>query len=274
MAAVDEYFAAPGSDEGYPGNDTDSLGVVGMMEREGKFRKKVLPTSPTGLSLPATPRVLQQRRRDHSRYMHDDDDGDMNYYDYEKEVYNDDDEIVSLEGPPMPLRFPEGGGYASTIGSLFADDNDDPPPAMGVNLLISGDGDGVPCLFSLRHPLDEIHPLAVVVLTPNAAICKDVEGERDDDSGGLGGDSNSKNINNRNVKLFSNVLETLLYVGSPRLFHGAATTTSITKASPICVTYNERMARHTIWSLSRTISPAEALPLWKTTGRGTWRSSS
>ena len=274
MAAVHEYFAAPGSGEGYPCNDNHCLGVVGMMEREAKLRKKVEPTSPTGLSLPATPRVLQQHRRDHSRYMHDDDDGNMNYYDYEKDVDNDDDENVSLEGPPMPLRFHEEGGYASTIGSLFADDNDDPSPAMGVNAMISGDGDGVPCLFSLRHPLDEIHPLAVVVTTPNAAISKDVEGEGDDDSGGLGGDSNSKNINNRNVKLFSNVLETLVYVGSPRLFHGAATTTSITKASPICVTYNERMARHTIWSLSRTISPAEALPLWKTTGRGTWRSSS
>lgn len=267
-AANSEYLAPTGSSDGYHGNDKDNFSVVGMMEGEGKLRQKVRPTTPTSLSLPATPQVLQRRRRDHNRHRHDHDGGSMNYYDHENEDENDDvDEDVLLEGPPMPLRFPEGGGYAATIGSLFADDNDDPPRARGVDAMISDDGGGVPCLFSLRHPLDEIHPLAVVVTTPIATKSKDVQRERDDDSGGLG-------EVNSNVKLFSNVLETLVFVGSPRLFHGTTTTTAITKASPICVTYNELMARHTIWSLSRTISPAEALPLWKNTGRGTWRSSS
>lgn len=209
-----------------------------------------------GKTLPATPKVLQQqqfRRNNNEDNEHDDD--------------------VSLEGPPTPLRFPDGTVNNPMMGSFFAattntatnamamevDDNidDDDIDAYAImNNGIAEDGGDVPCLFSLRHPLDEIYPLAVAVMPDGAATTNE--------------ESVANGYKNRNnsVRLFSNVLETLVYVGSPRLFHGTIPSTATASTLPtICVTYNSQLDRHTFWSLSHTLSPVEDVPLWKSTGR-------
>lgn len=214
----------------------DNLQVVNGNGGEGGGGQ---PT-PMGLSLPATPRGLvipaqqqkQQQKKDDNK-----------------------EEEMSLEDPPEPLR--------DTDKELFDQEEiNNNNNQVGTGDMYNNPGDasvmynqitepvfgGVPCLFSLRHPLDEIRPLAMSTSTPN-----------------LGDDNN--------IKLFTNVNETVVYVGSPRLFHGTLNDQGGTKttSSPICVTYNETHNRHTIWSLKKAKKTMETLPLWKTTGKGTWR---
>ncbi len=229
-------------------NENDAGMVTQMGHRR---RRSSSSTTPTGLSLPATPRsslTRQQRQRCDSTDDGDDLLNENNDYGEEEEDH------PSLEDPPVPLRYLEKGG------SMF--DNSSRGDAVVTETAmedtsISGEFDnGVPCLFSLRHPLDEIHPLAVAV-------------------GGMTQQQRQKkgNVNNDNLVLFTNVTETLVFVGSPRLFHGSIPFHAMTTTSPLCVTYNERRNRHTFWSLSNVVHPMESLPLWRTTGRGAWQSS-
>ena len=203
------------------------------------------PTTPMGLSLPATPRNVGrgEKKSDGSIPKKNDDDDDD-----EKE-----EEEMSVEGPPNPVRFPDGEEefFNNQQQQQEGEEVYNNPAADALYAADTGDA-GVPCLFSLRHPLDEIRPLALMNVAEN------------DDIGSA--------VTHANVKLFSNVNETLIFMGSPRIFHGTLQgQQGNTRTSPICVTYNETLNRHTIWSLSRTKMATESLPLWKTTGRGTWR---
>lgn len=145
----------------------------------------------------------------------------------------------------------------------------------------------LPCLFSLRHPLDEIRPLAI----DSSLYSNNNKNEARTESRSQGRGEKvtiATNANHYfdarttdmykslfvqplpNQSLFSNVQERLVYVSTPRLFH----THSVHRHSctnPICVTYNEYLQRHAVWTLVRAVPPVEELPLWKTTGRGAWR---
>ena len=108
----------------------------------------------------------------------------------------------------------------------------------------------IPCLFSLCHPLDEIRPLA-----------KNDSDHREDDG----------------ANLFADADEHLIFVEPPRLFarHPChSPDLAHAYATPICVTYNQSLKRHAIWALTKAMDPVPALPLWKTTGTGRWRSGS
>ena len=221
-----------------------------------------LPPPPAlGMSLPATPRRQP----------------------YEQGKTNEDDDELSLEiGPPDPLRF----GVSSNNNHNF---NHGEAP---VGLL--------PCLFTLRHPLDEIRPVAMTTTVASSNI-------DEEDGVGVNTINNSMTdsplrdgITNNMIEnhteqekeeeeeqqspkldLFTDVNETLVYVGSPRLFFphptssydssGSSKSSSSSSPPMICVTYNETLNRHTIWSLSKSKSDVEDVPLWKSTGRGAWR---
>ncbi len=186
------------------------------------------PPTPTGFSLPATPRSLH-------RPSHSNGAGAGVHRSGGAIVLHDDEEL-SLEGPPEPVRFPGGdGSFHPGFEKAF-----DRGPRRD-----EAEAASVPCLFSLRHPLDEIRPLAV--------------GTRDDRDEGSTRDDDDE--------LFSNVAETLVRVASPRLFGSPGD-----EACPVCVTRDESSGRHAVWSLERAARPAPAPPLWRTAGRGAWRS--
>ena len=110
----------------------------------------------------------------------------------------------------------------------------------------------VPSLFSLCHPLDEIRPL-----TKRSVINH--------------GESDGPN------SFFADTEERLIFIEPPRLFARHSCHSSDLAqiyATPICVTYNRALKRHAIWSLTKAVEPVPALPLWKTTGKGGWRSGS
>ena len=204
---------------------------------------------------------------------------------------------MSLEGPPEPVRFPSSNddnhhhheelfhhngdqeftNQASAAAELLMNN---PQGGLGGDYYEEG---GVPCLFSLRHPLDEIRPVALSTDTASSVV-------DDESSSAIGNNANNNNANNNTMKLFTNVHETLVYVGMPRLFHGTIPSSSsfnnntndnnINSSSSympspqpptICVTYNETNKTHTIWSLNKSNLMKQTLPLWKTTGRGGWR---
>jgi len=234
----DEDYVLVDNNQGYDDNSQVANGVAVNGEEGGQ------PT-PMGLSLPATPRGLivpaQQKQKQQQQQQ--------------KKVDNKEEEM-SLEDPPEPLRDTDkelfdqeevrNNNHQVGAGDMYNNPDD---ASVMYNQITEPVFGGVPCLFSLRHPLDEIRPLEMSTSTPNL------------------GDNN-------NIKLFTNVNETLVYVGSPRLFHGTLNNHqggTRTTSSPICVTYNETINRHTIWSLKKAKKTMETLPLWKTTGRGTWR---
>lgn len=191
--------------------------------------------SPEGLSIPRTPQRLSTV-------------GGFDGVAASNEQHNNNhkpttnDEDFELEDPPEPVRL------------NFHPGQNEQHPLQG----ISTEEFEVPCLFSLCHPLDEIRPVTV-----NAKST----------GGGVAGVAASST--NGAEHLFSNVMETLVFVGSPRLFSGTINApnnkTGIQSAAPICVTYNEALKRHAVWSFSKAASPVPELPLWKTTGRGVWR---
>ena len=256
------------------------------------------PSSPSalGMSLPATPRRLQQPQ-------------------------NEDDDELSLEiigGPPDPLRFVGGTGMmtASASAAAAATTNNN----NTTNFNGSGGGAGVvggvvgllPCVFTLRHPLDEIRPVATTTTTTTATSMEEEDHDEeeegvnvnnnmtdsplrdgiittnnhmmddDDDDDDAHPDStimdDQQEEQEQRLDLFTDVNETLVYVGSPRLFHhpstsggGSGSSSSISSPPMICVTYNEALKRHTIWSFGKSKSDVEDVPLWKSTGRGAWR---
>ena len=267
--------------------DYDNIAAAARTANDVTGAGNIDGTTVIGKILPATPKVLQQQQQQQHNRRNNDEDND----------YNDDNDDVSLEGPPKPLRFPDGtlnnpmmGSFFATATTTNANANLPPAPSSTMAMDVDGndidndidnyadaiinngivvveDGGDVPCLFSLRHPLDEIYPLAVVVMGSAAAAANNEENESAADTG-------NDNESSSSVRLFSNVLETLVHVGSPRLFHGTIPSTIITTTSSssstgptICVTYNSQLDRHTFWSLSHTISPVEDVPLWKSTGR-------
>jgi hypothetical protein len=146
-----------------------------------------------------------------------------------------------LSIPGTPRRYP---------GNDVEDELQLPPEPVRLNFqrdefIDMEEDEAVPSLFSLCHPLDEIRPIA----------------------------KNTSNKND-NANLFANVDERLMFVGSPRLFarHESHSAESAqTYVTPICVTYNSILKRHSIWSLTNAVEPIPALPLWRTTGRGAWR---
>ena len=206
------------------------------------------PTTPSalGMSLPATPKRGQA---------------------IQTQYQNEEDDELSLDyvdDPPDPLRFVAS---SSNINGAAA-------AAVTVGLL--------PCLFSLRHPLDEIRPVAIASTTAAASHLDEDDKVNDN----LAVEPESEIIGNQQqqkLDLFTDVNETLVHVISPRLFHhypnnffnnnsGVVTTATATTTSPmICVTYNQTLSRHTIWTLSESRSVVEDIPLWKSTGRGAWR---
>jgi len=234
VVAMDHLPVEPQEVDDEEGDDEDAqMGYDGTMadqsqrQQRRRRRRSSTQTTPTGLSLPATPRsslTRQQRRRCDTTST---DDGDV------------DADHLSLEDPPVPMRYLERRGMRFVDSGYMVQQH---MLCWGVavvdttteSTMIDGGG-GVPCLFSLRHPLDEIHPLAVVV-------------------GGTTTKLEVGNVNNDNLSLFTNAMETLVFVGSPRLFHGTLPYHATTTASPICVTYNERRNRHTFWSLSDAVS--------------------
>eukprot|EP00985_Skeletonema_marinoi_P000548 scaffold206_cov147-Skeletonema_marinoi.AAC.1 len=230
---------------------------------EGEAATIPPPPSALGMSLPATPRRQ-----------------------YIEGKTNEDDDELSLEiGPPDPLRF----GVANNNNNI----QNSSTAVVGL----------LPCLFTLRHPLDEIRPVATTTTTTTI-----VPSQMDDDEEGgvgMGVINNSmtdsplrdgittdmtedndtdqeKEEEQLKLDLFTDVNETLVHVGSPRLFHhpiysssessNSGGGSSATSSPPmVCVTYNEALKRHTIWSLSKSKSDVEEVPLWKSTGRGVWR---
>ncbi|KAL7459488.1 hypothetical protein ACHAWC_011170 [Mediolabrus comicus] len=165
---------------------------------------------------------------------------------------NEDDDELSLEhGPPDPLRLGVAGG---------ASDNGFGYGAAGL----------LPCLFTLRHPLDEIRPVALTSTTAAALDNYDIEEEEHVNEMVVEPESDIDHLHK--FDLFTDVNETLVHVSSPRLFHHPAMNSRDTATPPmICVTYNRTLSRHTIWSLSKSNSVVEDVPLWKSTGRGAWR---
>eukprot|EP00804_Cyclotella_cryptica_P008044 CCRYP_004559-RB/>CCRYP_004559-RB protein AED:0.02 eAED:0.02 QI:71/1/1/1/1/0.83/6/35/2055 len=180
-----------------------------------------------------------------------------------------DDVAVSPQGLSIPGTPPRSSrSFRNVVDdgvdrNLLEEELQLPPEPVRINfhdelLRNSEDEDvatAVPSLFSLCHPLDEIRPVAQCATDSQFIDIKDVN----------------------KSELFTDISERLVYTGVPRLFprcilHGGDETeeTSI-QISPICVTYNQTLKRHAIWSLEKSAEPAEALPLWKTTGRGTWR---
>eukprot|EP00984_Skeletonema_dohrnii_P005057 scaffold1781_cov76-Skeletonema_dohrnii-CCMP3373.AAC.1 len=198
------------------------------------------PPSALGMSLPATPR---------RQYI-------------EGKTNNEDDDELSLEiGPPDPLRF----------GVNNNNNNIQNNGAAVVGLL--------PCLFTLRHPLDEIRPVATTTTTAVASSQMDDEEEEGVGMGvinnsmtdsplrdGITTDMTEDNDTDQEqeeqqqlkLDLFTDVNETLVHVGSPRLFHHPSYSSSessnnscggssaATLPPMICVTYNEALKRHTI----------------------------
>lgn len=160
-----------------------------------------------------------------------------------------DKEPVPTEVPfsPEGLSIP---GTPRRYGGNVDNDLQLPPEPVRLNFqtdvfIEMEEDEVVPSLFSLCHPLDEIRPIAKI--------------EADDTA---------------RSDLFTNVDERLLFVGSPRLFarHESHSADSAqTHTAPICVTYHETFKRHAIWTLTKAVEPVPPLPLWKTTGRGAWR---
>jgi hypothetical protein len=162
-----------------------------------------------------------------------------------------DKEPVPAEVPFSPEGLSIPGTPRRNRGSDADDDLQLPPEPVRLNfqrdeLMDLEDEEVVPSLFSLCHPLDEIRPVAKS------------EVDRPGNNSGL----------------FTNADERLMFVGTPRLFarHESHSVESAqTYATPICVTYNQSLKRHSIWSLTKAVEPAPALPLWKSTDRGAWR---
>ncbi|KAL9180507.1 hypothetical protein ACHAXT_010960 [Thalassiosira profunda] len=230
------------------------VGGAGGMGRGGA------PPTPTGLSLPATPRHLrghlqgnlQGDLRGHAPNPNiAAGDGEADANDAGGEDVHDEELSLELEGPPEPVRLQGASPFAGdelnagapVAGGALGD------TAAGMGNM--GSGNGVACLFSLRHPLDEVRPVAVASDARNVSSA---------DDGGAG----------PAAALFADVTERVAFVASPRLFHGTLPRgpSGGTTALPLCATFHEGLQRHALWTVGAAPRAGAAPPLWQTTGRG------
>jgi len=178
------------------------------------------------------------------------------------------------------------GGDAGADGGVVIDTAPYKPSGFGVGTAIGGGG--VPSLFSLSHPLDDVRLVALGVPTASAAATptrtpkpttaaaaavpdlEDLSESQKDNGCNADGalyvatDQLQQTSESSDLGIlgpFSDVNERLMYAGRPRCF-GAS---SSSLPSSVVVTYHTRRCRHAVWVVGSAPPPPDVLPLWKRT---------
>ena len=135
-----------------------------------------------------------------------------------------------------------------------------------------GIGGGVPSIFSLLHPLDEVRPVALVPPFSNpfdSNIDNATTKSGDANDMMTDGDACAKLGSNHGdiVGAFSDVNERLMFVGRPRNLSSLPSSSSSRDRvdSTILVTYHTHRRRHAVWAVGAAPPPPDVLPLWKRT---------
>ena len=172
------------------------------------------------------------------------------------------DEGCAISDPPHPVR----------LGNVFETDlpvqqeqiqiptstqpqyYDDNP-----NYQFQFSSSSVTSLFSIRHPLDEIRPIAL--LPPHF-------------SSHYVSSSSSSSVHPSTPlppptipPLFADAHEQVLFLGCPQYNTGLSTSSSSSSFKPnlpnICVTYHTQIKRHAVWIFKKAPPPLPVTPLWQ-----------
>ena len=148
-----------------------------------------------------------------------------------------------------------------------------------------GVGGGVPSVFSLLHPLDEVRPVALVPpfaddevgIDNSSAKCNDANNmatngdmvDKNTDANATD-ESRSKDAGSTLPDLvgaFSDVNERLMFIGRPRNLCPSLTSSSSRNRvdTTVLVTYHTQRRRHAVWAVGAAPPPPDVLPLWKRT---------
>ena len=182
----------------------------------------------------------------------------------DEKINEDDDEECIISDPPHPVRLKNVFGpdmSAQTkqihgvqpVSQLLYYDNEN------VNAQTQYYPSSVTSLFSLRHPLDEVRPLA---LLPPHFSSQNILSSLSSSSL----PNHSHLSNNRYVQpLFSDAHEQVLFIGSPKRIHSSnlSNKSNVTNSPNICVTFHSEIKRHAVWLLKRAPPPPISTPLWK-----------
>ena len=145
-----------------------------------------------------------------------------------------------LKAPPRPVRLSTG---ASSVGGSL----NNVSTAAGAGP--TSGGSGVPSLFTLSHPLDDVLPVYTFPQQEEGDLNNHIPGG-----------------------IVTDVFEKVLFVGVMRWIDTTESNYLNRKEQeqPICVTYHTHRKRHAIWEIKESPPPPEKAPLWQTSRQ--WRS--
>jgi len=198
--------------------------------------------------------------------------------------------------------------FASKPSSnLLDDDENGIPPALSRDGVGQNTGiDLIPSIYTLRHPLDEIHPCRILPMEMDhfgndGDVCADMDTEETGDNYKVKKEGSTiwrkKNLATQETRTttttaqpilhFANVYEKVIFVGKPRSFLPVTKMSKSTQKNgdekgsliyeedndAFVVTYNMQWKRHTIWILRDAPPPPSVQPLWKQMSQSVLRKS-
>jgi len=180
---------------------------------------------------------------------------------------DEDDDECNISGPPHPVR----------LRNVFKPDLSD-SPSKPIHISSSTQpfyyedhpNDSFPytpssvtSMFSIRHPSDDIRPIALLAPHMPSISTPTLSSTLPPPTSTSGPESIVNASSTTPPPLFADAHEQILFLGCPKSNNNASDLPNI------CVTYHSQIKRHAVWIFKRAPPPPPIVPLWKRTADAT-----